>query len=252
MNKTLCNILLVAAGAAIGSLTTWKIVETKYAHIAQEEIDSVKDSYKHVMDLQKKEVEAYRKMFDARKAQEEDNEPDNPEEEETKNDEDDNYPDDDDRDFTDRERAQVEYYKLSSKYQPGYSDKNSQNEVEYIVGDDTETNDEEEGEEGSEDLVQYVNGPYVISPEQFGDIKEFSSQALDYFADGVLADGWGVKLDIEETIGEDALDHFGDYVDDIVYVRNERTEIDYEVTRDPRTYGEAVRTSQNPYYGHED
>ena len=97
-----------------------------------------------------------------------------------------------------------------------------------------------------------MNGPYVISPEQLGDIKEFSSQALDYFADGVLADGWGVKLDIEETIGEDALDHFGDYVDDIVYVRNERTEIDYEVTRDPRTYEEAVRTSQNPYYGHED
>lgn len=253
MKKTLCNVLLVATGATIGSLVTWKVVETKYARIAQEEIDSVKDSYKRVMDLQKKEVEAYRKMFNAQKALDEEDEQDDPEVEELDNDaEDDDYPDDDERDFTEAERAQVEYYKLSSKYRPGYSDKKDQNGVEYIVGNDAEMdNYDEEGEEGSEDLVQFVNGPYVISPEEFGDIKEFSSQALDYFADGVLADGWGVELDIEETIGEDALDHFGDYVDDIVYVRNERTEIDYEVTRDPRTYGEAVRTSQNPYYGHE-
>lgn len=45
MKNTLVNIFVFAAGAAIGSAVTWKIVETKYKKIAQEEIDSVKDMY---------------------------------------------------------------------------------------------------------------------------------------------------------------------------------------------------------------
>lgn len=228
MNKTLCNVLLVTVGAAIGSLVTWKVVKTKYEQIAQEEIDSVKDEYKRTMDLQRKEVELYRSKQTAIQ-----NESEEPSEEQN----DDCYPDDDERDFTASEKEQIEYYKLTSRYRKTEE------------SDDDKTN--KEGDEEEEDLVQYVNGPYVISPEEFGDEPSFSTQPLDYFADGVLADGWGIELDLDETIGEDAIDHFGDYVDDIVYVRNERTEIDYEVTRDPRTYADAARTNPNPYYGHE-
>ena len=51
-----------------------------------------------------------------------------------------------------------------------------------------------------------------------------------------MADDWGIEKDIEETIGEDALDHFGDYAEEVVHVRNEREELDYEVTLDPRRY----------------
>lgn len=227
MNKTLCNVLLVAAGAAIGSLVTWKVVKTKYEQIAQEEIDSVKEEYKRVMDLQRKEVELYRNKQTAIQ---------NESEESSEEQDDEYYPDDDERDFTASEKEQIEYYKLTSRY--------------HKTEEDEDENDKK-GDEGEEDLVQYVNGPYVISPEEFGDEPSFSTQPLDYFADGVLADGWGIELDLDETIGEDAINHFGDYVDDIVHVRNERTEIDYEVTRDPRTYAEAVRTNPNPYYGHE-
>ena len=228
MNKTLCNVLLVAAGAAMGSLVTWKVVKTKYEQIAQEEIDSVKEEYKRVMDLQRKEVELYRNKQSAIQ---------NESEESSEEQDDEYYPDDDERDFTASEKEQIEYYKLTSRYRK--------------TEEDVEEKTNKEGDEEEEDLVQYVNGPYVISPEEFGDEPSFSTQPLDYFADGVLADGWGIELDLDETIGEDAIDHFGDYVDDIVYVRNERTEIDYEVTRDPRTYAEAVRTNPNPYYGHE-
>ena len=207
---------------------TWKVVKTKYEQIAQEEIDSVKEEYKRVMDLQRKEVDLYRNKQTAIQ-----NESEEPSEEQN----DEYYPDDDERDFTASEKEQVEYYKLTSRYRKTEEP------------DDDKIN--KEGDEEEEDLVQYVNGPYVISPEEFGDEPSFSTQPLDYFADGVLADGWGIELDLDETIGEDAIDHFGDYVDDIVYVRNERTEIDYEVTRDPRTYAEAARTNPNPYYGHE-
>ena len=233
MNKTLCNILLVATGAAIGSLMTWKVIKTKYSRIAQEEIDSVKEEYKRVMDLQRKEVELYRKTSSVSQ---------NGSKGET---------DDDERDYTPSEQEQSEYRKLISKY---HRTDDAADKEYYIEGVDEpeEVDYGKEGDEGSEDLVQFVNGPYVISPEEFGDEPSFSSQPLDYFADGVLADGWGVELDLDETIGKDAVNHFGEYVDDIVYVRNERTEIDYEVTRDPRTYAEAVRTNLNPYYGHDD
>lgn len=44
MNK-LGEVLIFAAGAAIGSLITWKIVKTKYERIAEEEIESVKNVF---------------------------------------------------------------------------------------------------------------------------------------------------------------------------------------------------------------
>lgn len=128
----------------------------------------------------------------------------------------------------------VEYNNIISRYRSS--------------SDDDET--DEEGDEWSEGEVPYINGPYVISPDDFSSSPPgYSAQPLDYFADGILADGWGVKLDIEETIGEESLEHFGEYSDDLLYVRNERKEIDYEVTKDPRTYSEAVQTNPNSYYG---
>ena len=134
---------------------------------------------------------------------------------------------------TDRDDL-VEYNNITSRYRSS--------------SDDDET--DEEGDEWSEGEVPYINGPYVISPDDFSSSPPgYSAQPLDYFADGILADGWGVKLDIEETIGEESLEHFGEYADDLLYVRNERKEIDYEVTKDPRTYAEAVQTNPNSYYG---
>lgn len=43
-NKVMCALAFVV-GAATGSVVTWKIVETKYKRIAQEEIDSVKETF---------------------------------------------------------------------------------------------------------------------------------------------------------------------------------------------------------------
>lgn len=57
MNKNgLTNLFIFAAGAAIGSVVTWKLVKDKYAQIAQEEIDSVKEVFsKRESDTPKKE-----------------------------------------------------------------------------------------------------------------------------------------------------------------------------------------------------
>lgn len=209
MNKKLFNTILFTAGAAIGSLVTWKVVKTKYERIAQEEIDSVKEEYSRLMGLTRKETEPHH------------------------NDELEDEADDQEGEDEFSEQEITEYHKIAGNYRVSASE-----------------TDEEGGNGGDEDEVPYIDGPYVISPEDFANSPPgYSAQPLDYFADGILADGWGVELDIDETIGEDALNHFGEYTDDIVYVRNERTEIDYEVTQDPRTYEEAIRINPNPYYG---
>lgn len=227
MNKTLFGVIAFAAGAAIGSVVTWKVVKTKYEQIADEEIASVKEEYADLMGKMKKrlnETATYVGPQDSDEAADEENE-------------DEYYPDDDERDFTENEKQQIEYYKLTSKYRA-------------TDGDNEDGENSEEGDEGEDDEVPYINGPYVITPEDFScSPPGYNAQTLDYFSDGVLADDWGVKLDVDETIGEENLDRFGEYTDDILYIRNERTEIDYEVTRDPRTYDEVVRMNPNPCYG---
>ena len=225
MNKNVFGMIMFAAGAAIGSVVTWRIVKTKYERIADEEIESVRDEYGRLMKLMRKEIEACRNVIDTNKNEADENE------------DDESYPDDDDRGFTEHEQEMIDYYKLTSAY------RSKDNE-------DDENGNKNEGKGDGEDEVPYINGPYVISPEEFSSSPPgYNAQPLDYFADGILADSWGVELDIDESIGDDAINHFGDYDDDIVYVRNERNEIDYEVTRDPRTYDEAIRTNPNPYYG---
>lgn len=217
------NILIkgfiFVAGAAVGSAATWKIVKTKYEQIAQEEIDSVKEEYGRLTKLMRMEIDACRKVT-AHNSDNENYEQDTSEDDENS---------DEEREFTEKKREQIEYSRLASKYRSSVDHENETNEE----GDETE---DDEGDE-----VPYINGPYVISPEEFASSPPgFNACTLDYFADGILADSWQVEVNIEDTIGEDALNHFGEYVDDVVYVRNERTQLDYEVTRDPRTYEEAI------------
>ena len=41
------NLLFFVAGAAIGSVITWKLIEKKYKDLADEEIESVKETFKN-------------------------------------------------------------------------------------------------------------------------------------------------------------------------------------------------------------
>ena len=45
MNNKVVNAIAFLLGAGIGSVVTWKLVETKYNKLAQEEIDSVREVY---------------------------------------------------------------------------------------------------------------------------------------------------------------------------------------------------------------
>lgn len=85
-----------------------------------------------------------------------------------------------------------------------------------------------------------TNDPCVILPREFEDLDEYETISLNYYADGVLADDMDeIVEDIENTVG-DFKDHFGEYENDTVYVRNDRLKCYYEICADDRNYYDLV------------
>lgn len=88
--------------------------------------------------------------------------------------------------------------------------------------------------------------PYVISPDEFGEIDAYEKISLSYYNDQILADEDDVMVeDIENTIGCDSLNHFGEYEDDSVFVRNNRLKCDYEILIDHRNFSDVVANKPN-------
>ena len=62
--------------------------------------------------------------------------------------------------------------------------------------------------------------------------------------------------DVEETVGSDSLNHFGEYEYDLVFVRNDRLKCDYEILLSLRKYSEAnerkFKQQSQPYRIEED
>lgn len=80
--------------------------------------------------------------------------------------------------------------------------------------------------------------PYVISPEEFGEKEGYDTKSWTYYADSVLADEDDDMVIEPESIIGDGLNHFGDFEDDSVYVRNDNNECDYEILKSERTFSE--------------
>lgn len=217
MKNKIINVLMFAAGAAVGSAVTWKVVKTKYEKIAQEEIDSVK--------------EAFAEYFV--------NEGDTCEEEASEEDEDErpssssrqinweDYEDLDEDDTAEEDEYQAdeadreEYARLTSYY----------------------TN--EEG--GAENMDKPIGrAPYVIDPDEFASRDNWKTVSLTYYADDILEDEkYNIINNRDELIGPKALTTFGEYEEDSVFVRNERLRTDFEILKDYRTYDEARSIGPN-------
>lgn len=84
--------------------------------------------------------------------------------------------------------------------------------------------------------------PYAIDPDDFGDIEDYDTVYLTYFADGILAyDDTEETIDtydLPDTVGTDFKEGFGEYSDDTVWIRNNKTKIDYQIEK-----------SHDHYYG---
>lgn len=97
-------------------------------------------------------------------------------------------------------------------------------------------NNNKEGDDNMEEK------PYVISPDEF-DTNDYETESLTYYSDRVLTDDWDNVIDnddIDELIGLDSLNHFGEYEDDSVFVRNDLLKTDYEICKDLRKYSEVI------------
>lgn len=94
---------------------------------------------------------------------------------------------------------------------------------------------------GSESMK---NKPYVVTPEEFGELDEYETISLTYYSDGILTDERDEPIDnVDELVGVESLDRFGEYEDDSVFVRNDRLKCDFEILADNREYTEIVNDS---------
>ena len=189
------NLLCFVVGAAIGSVVTWKLIEKKYKDLADEEIESVKETFKNRKPrITKDEVkETVEKVINKWKEPKE----------------------------TINNIVSVE----------GYSTENEEETKE-----DDESNYTVDVDPGVEVII-----PYVITPEQFGEFTEYGTKTLTYYADNVLTDEIDNPItsdEMETMIGPDALDHFGEYEDDSVYIRDEMNGMDYEILKSEKMFSE--------------
>ena len=99
----------------------------------------------------------------------------------------------------------------------------------------------------TKEVEKDMTGPYVITPEEFGELKEYKTIELTYYADFVLADNRNNTIeDADDVIGLDSLDHFGEYEDDSVFVRDDERKIDYQILLDPRKYSDVINKKPHP------
>ena len=200
MDNKLIAALAFAGGAAAGAAAAWKLltaqIEAKYKAIAEEEIESVKETFSRLSRLK-----------------------DEPSAIEVKPEQIDDGP-----------KITLSNIKWT-RVKPNLT------EYVSIIRDNGYDSADEDNkkEKGKED----VERPYVISPDEYGEMQDYEAHTLTYYADGVLADEYDETVEnAEMLIGEDSLNHFGDYEDDAVHVRNDMLRSDYEVLRDLRNYSD--------------
>ena len=70
----------------------------------------------------------------------------------------------------------------------------------------------------------------MIAPDEFGEIPSYDRENLYFLRDEVLVDDEGRPVEnIHNMIGDDALEEFGVYEPDAVFVRNNRLHTDYAI-----------------------
>ncbi len=83
--------------------------------------------------------------------------------------------------------------------------------------------------------------PYVIPPENFGELDDYEEVSLIYYSDGVLTDDMDEVIENPgDIVVENFETHFGEYEDDSVFVRNDILKCDYEILRDDRSFRDVV------------
>lgn len=182
MNSDMLHLVAFGAGVVIGSFATWMLVKSKYEQIAQEEINSVKET------------------------------------------------------FLDKENKMIEEMHITKE-----NFEKQQNDILKHLGYKDHSKDEDYEEESEETNKMNSYGPVVVPPEEYGDYEDYELISLTYYADGVLTDEDDDPVeDIEEKVGDDFMDHFGEYEDDSVFIRNDDLRCYFEILADERKYSDVM------------
>lgn len=97
------------------------------------------------------------------------------------------------------------------------------------------------GTKKEEEATQDVEKPYAISPDEYGEFHDYECISLNHYSDGILADDDDeIVDDVDNSVGSDYVDHFGDHEKDVVHIRNDKLKCDYEICRDNRPYSEVT------------
>ena len=85
--------------------------------------------------------------------------------------------------------------------------------------------------------------PYVISKDEYENELFYDKITLCFYDDGILEEYLSENIvdDIPRTVGTEFVDKFGEYEDDVVFVRNDSYQTDYEVLRQHMNYAESPR-----------
>ena len=219
MNTKVINATIFTVGAALGSVITWQLVKAKYARKAQEDIDSVKQTYSkrqniiNVVNVAPADV-SVEDIHAQAVAQS--------------------------KDIAVEQKYMTDY---TSAFVPGSG--NTTKTVSSICDEETgECYDENDNLVDDQPIYAEREGdqdePYVIPPEDFGELG-YETISLTYYADEILADERDELVEaVNMVVGLESLTHFGEYEDDSVFVRNDRVKCDYEILRDPRRWDDVV------------
>lgn len=206
MRNTLNSVFIFAAGAIIGSAVTWKFVRTKYERIAQEEIDSVKEVYSH---RQSEPTEG------------------------------------------DTESESKRFLKeIAEPFAEGLAEGLTGDQLsisDYAkklqgIGYTNYSGNSRSAVEPEQKVDKDVATTYVIDPDEFGEQEGYGTAYLTYYADSVLAydDNDEIIEDVGSIVGDDFSEHFGDFEENVVHIRNDDERYYYEITKDLRNYTDVV------------
>lgn len=225
--NALKGTILFAIGAALGSFVTYKVVVTKLEQEVESEIDEMREYYEDKV----KEIESETKGQVISKSL--------------------------------YDEANIEL-KVKAMKDAGYTQEETETAIKAEVTKLNESNDKKESimdyankiedlgyKESDTDGDMEQNLPQtkeepkvsnqeadieIIAPEEYGEDSSYEQVDLTYYGNHMLIDDVGNQVkNCEDYIG-DALEHFGDFEDDAVHVKNNKYKTYYEIIKTSEVY----------------
>lgn len=210
------KILIFFGGVAAGSVATYLYMKDKTEERIYEEVEDVRRTYARL---------AAESAVEEKEAE------------------------DDDNDISPRERAvQNAQRKADMITSSNIIARQSYNlfSKPYKAEDEEDSDDEEE--DSYENLVNMqapsdglAEAPYTISQFEFINGEPYYDKTtLNYYDDDILEEELteGIIEDINAVVGRESLTKFGEYEDDVVFVRNEKLCTDYEIIHQHRNFAD--------------